>query len=347
MKKNKFLTLYFLLLFGFTHTEIQAQKVATSALQFLKVMPSARATAMGDAYAAMAWGLDAAYWNPGGVAGITSHEFNSTYTMWLFDTKQYALAYGLSLEGLGQFAFQFQMTDIGEIRETRVDMVGSDFWTTGIYNDGYTGRTFEPLSWLIGVSYAKKLTNEFSVGLTMKYVYESLWSGKSITITNAFNQPHEVNTYTRALLFDFGMRFNTGYKSIQIGAAVQNFGADIKFANEEYPAPMTLRLGIKSDLMGQNGLLYESQNNRISVDYDMIQPNDYSRQAHLGLEYSLWESIALRAGYKFNYDSDGLTLGAGVNGEIAGASLSFDYSYGDMGEFLGNVHRISLGVKLK
>jgi hypothetical protein len=93
--------------------------------------------------------------------------------------------------------------------------------------------------------------------------------------------------------------------------------------------------------------LYESQNNRISVDYDMIQPNDYSRQAHLGLEYSLWESIALRAGYKFNYDSDGLTLGAGVNGEIAGASLSFDYSYGDMGEFLGNVHRISLGVKLK
>jgi opacity protein-like surface antigen len=181
----------------------------------------------------------------------------------------------------------------------------------------------------------------------MKYVYESLFSEKSITIINTYGQPEEMRTYTRAMLFDFGMKFNTGYRNIQIGAAIQNFGADIKFARENYPAPMILRLGIAGDLVGQNALIHESQNNRLTVDYDMIQPNDYARQAHLGLEYSLMEVVALRAGYKFNYDSDGLTFGAGANTDIAGANISFDYSFGTMGEYLGNVHRLSLGVKLK
>ena len=41
----------------------------------------------------------------------------------------------------------------------------------------------------------------------------------------------------------------------------------------------------------------------------------------------------LRGGYKFNYDEDGLTLGAGVNVKVAGTQIRLDYAYGSFGIF--------------
>jgi hypothetical protein len=54
--------------------------------------------------------------------------------------------------------------------------------------------------------------------------------------------------------------------------------------------------------------------------------------------------LALRGGYKFNYDFDGLTFGAGISHAIEGLMISADYSYGAMGVYLGNVQRISIGL---
>ncbi|MEI6053715.1 MAG: hypothetical protein WCQ44_13500, partial [Opitutaceae bacterium] len=44
--------------------QMHEQKVGTTSLQFLKVMPTARATAMGDAFGSLASGADASFWNP-------------------------------------------------------------------------------------------------------------------------------------------------------------------------------------------------------------------------------------------------------------------------------------------
>ena len=48
--------------------------------------------------------------------------------------------------------------------------------------------------------------------------------------------------------------------------------------------------------------------------------------------------MILRGGYKFNYDTEGLTLGAGL--KLKG--LGVDYSYCSYGEYLSAVHRFSL-----
>jgi len=45
-----------------------AQKVGTTSMQFLKVMPVARATALGDAFVALAEGVESVFWNPSGLA---------------------------------------------------------------------------------------------------------------------------------------------------------------------------------------------------------------------------------------------------------------------------------------
>lgn len=350
-RKQSTIIMAFVLLCACAFQTAKAQKVGTSSLQFLKVMPTARATALGEAYVAFGSGIDGIFWNPAMLTGITGHEATSTYTQWLFDTKQYALAYGLSLGSLGRAGIQFQVTDIGSINETSVENLGyTDYQNNsnpGSFHDGLTGRTFTPNSWVLGLSYAQQMTDHFSMGLTAKYVSESLWDGSTITAPDIYGNLQTFNTSVKMVLFDFGMLYNTGYRTLRIGTSVQNFGAQVRFAQEAYPAPMVFRLGLAVDVIGKNALLSESSNNCMTLTTDIIQPNDYDQQLHFGAEYMFANLFALRVGYKWNYDADGLTFGGGANFDLDLIVISADYSYGSMSQYLTNVHRISLGVKFK
>jgi hypothetical protein len=59
--------------------------------------------------------------------------------------------------------------------------------------------------------------------------------------------------------------------------------------------------------------------------------------------------LALRAGYKFNYDSDAYTLGAGLRWKMGGKgrALTADFAYSglksDAGKFFDAPLRLSLG----
>ncbi len=347
MNKSFFVLVPLLLLAGGLE-KVTAQKVGTSSLQFLKVMPTARATAMGDAFVTLASGADAVFWNPAGLASAQSHQLSTTLTLWLFDTYQSALGYALPLGDAGTLGFQFQFVSYGAIEETRVDQL-QFVGTPGnlVYNPGLTGSTFTPTTFLAGVSFARQLTANFSTGVNIKFVYESLYGASSFTVVNPSTGAQETyNTSANVVLFDFGMLYETGYRSIRIGASVQNFGGQVKFAQEGYPAPLAFRLGTAADMIGPSALLMPDDVHRLTVAFDLFQPNDYAQQMHMGLEYSFQEIFALRAGYKANYDNDGLNFGAGVKLALGDVGLGFDYSYGAMGDYLGSVHRISLGVVL-
>lgn len=320
-----------------------AQKVGSTAMQFLKVMPVARATALGDAYSVLASGADAVFWNPSGVALVGSHEFSSTYVSWIFDTRQGALSYATRLGEIGAVGVQIQYVDFGEFEET----TNARPYIKDIEFPGLTGRTFRPFSYLVGITYARSLTDRFSIGLSAKYAHESLFDGQMVSAMVTQGTFEEVKTWTDGLLFDFGIRYHTGFRSVQIGAAVQNFGADVEFAKESNPVPLLFRFGIAGNIMGPDALLFPEMDNRLTAAFDLFQPNDYSQQAHLGLEYEFAGSFALRGGYKFNYDYEKLTLGGGVRHTLGSVGLSVDYSYGSIGTYLGKVHRISLGATLQ
>jgi hypothetical protein len=319
-----------------------AQKVGSTSMQFLHVMPCARATALGDAYSVWASGAEAVFWNPAGLALVQTHEFSTTYINWIMDSQQGALSYAAWLGDFGAVGLQVQYVDFGIFDET-VD--------TFPYNKNpdapsLTGRTFRPFSYLLGATYARSLTDKFSTGITVKYAHESLFNGQAVAARVIKGEYETVNTWADGLLFDFGVRYNTGYRTIQVAASVQNFGADVKYAKESSPVPLLFRFGIAADLIGVNALLVPQEDNRLSMAFDLFQPNDYTQQAHLGIEYEYAGAFALRGGYKFNYDYQGLTLGAGFRHTIAPVRLSLDYSYASIGTYLGNVQRISLGAAL-
>jgi hypothetical protein len=323
-------------------TTVYSQKVGTTSMQFLKVMPCARATALGDAYSVLASGAEAAFWNPSGIALVQNSELSSTYMMWMMDTKIGALSFASSLHDYGAIAVSLQYVDYGEMEEA-------------IWNRAYisttpypylTGKTFNPFAYVVALSYAINLTDKFSTGLSVKYAHESLYNGSTYNAMIREGDYETVNTWGGGLLFDFGMHYNTGYKSIQLGIAIQNFGASIKYAKEASTVPLQFRWGVAADLFGKDALLLNMDDNRLTLAFDLFQPNDYAQQEHLGLEYEFAGVIALRGGYKFNYDSEGLTAGLGIKQAIGQVKFSFDYSYGSVSNFLGDVHRISLGVAL-
>jgi hypothetical protein len=324
-------------------TALHAQKVGSTSMQFLKVMPCARATALGEAYTVWATGAEAVFWNPAGLAVLENMALSTTYINWLFDAQQGALSYALAIRGFGAVGLQVQYVDFGEFEETTNDRP----YISNPDGPGLTGKTFRPYSYLVGISYARYLTDRFSVGVSMKYAHESLFDGNKVTAQVRQNVFEEVNTWANGLLFDFGIRYNTGYRSIYLGSAVQNFGGDVKYAKESNPVPLLFRFGIGANVIGPEGVLVSgSKDSRLAMAYDIFHPNDYAQQVHAGLEYEYGGIFALRGGYKFNYDFDGLTLGAGFKHAFEGLKISIDYSYGDMGTYLGNVQRFSIGLIL-
>ena len=319
-----------------------SQKVGSTSMQFLEVMPVARATALGDAYSVWATGADAVFWNPGGLALIQNQEISSTFIKWIFDTRQGALSYAVPVGDIGAFGVQVQYVDFGTFEEA----VATRPYINREVNPGLTGNTFHPFSYLVGVSYARNLTDRFSTGVTVKYARESLYNGGMITTQISQGSFEEVKTWANGVMFDFGIHYNTGFRTIQIGASVQNFGGNVTFAKQSSPVPLLFRWGIAADVIGRNAMLSSDEENRLGVAFDLYQPNDYGQQEHIGAEYEYAGAFALRAGYKFNYDFEGLTLGAGVKQPLGSVVLTLDYSYGSIGTYLGSAHRISLGARI-
>lgn len=323
-------------------TAVFPQKVGTTSMQFLKVMPCARGTALGDAYSVLASGAEAVFWNPASISRVQNQEVSSTYMMWMMDTKLGAISYAASLNNYGAIGVSMQYVDYGEMEEAIWNRPYSKYDPF----PGLTGRKFKPYAYVVGVSYAKQLTEKFSTGLSIKYAYESLFDGSKVNTMVSQGVYEDVNTWGQGFLFDFGMYYNTGFRSVQLAIAIQNFGADIKYAKEASPVPLQFRWGVSADLVGGDALLANVKNNRLTLAFDLFQPNDYAQQEHLGLEYEFAGIFALRGGYKFNYDSEGFTAGCGIKQSVGSLNLIFDYSYGSVSNYLGDVHRISLGAAL-
>jgi len=89
------------------------------------------------------------------------------------------------------------------------------------------------------------------------------------------------------------------------------------------------------------------QRNHITFAVDALHPNDNSESVSFGAEYGYRDLFAMRAGWQRLNQQDaegGLTLGAGVRGEMNNAlAFRFDYAYSDQGR-LTQAHRFTVGV---
>jgi len=306
--KNKILIGVALLLLS-TFAFAQA-KVGTAAAQFLEIPVGARSVGMGDVFLATADDASAIFYNPAGLANLTRREATFTHTMWPAGINHEFAAVVLPINKIGG------VVGISAIGLTTGSMVER---TPG--RPEGTGRTFSASDLAAGVTYSRKMTDRFAVGVTWKYIGE-----------------YYADVTAHSWAMDIGTLFQTSFKSLRIGMNFCNFGPDITMLQTPYPLPMAFHFGLAGEVI-DNG------QHKVTLGWEGSHPNDNLEKFQVGLEYWFNNMFAVRGGYKFGaWDADRLGVGAGAKIPIGTTTIKADYAFSDMQE-LKSVHRFSLGLE--
>ncbi len=309
------------------HAQVFAEfnKAGRTSLQFLKIGIGARSAGLGEACIADLRGVNSVFWNPAGLTEIRAVEAAFDYVNWIADLNVMAAAAGYNIEGIGAFAIHYVGLNYGDLDEALVTSP-----TGGI--DSRTGNTFTGSDMAIGVSFARKFLDNLSIGVNVKYVQEDLFSYK-----------------TSLWAIDVGSYYDTGWRGIRLAMAAQNFAKQARFMEtkqdyeQSYDIPLLFRLGWSIDLAGGEDLFLggDPESHKLTFNMDALHSNDYAERLHVGIEYSFLNMFSLRSGYRFNYEEGQISLGGGINYQMADINFQFDYAYVDY-DFLDSTHRFSI-----
>lgn len=333
MKKRIFITLIssvFIVMMNLGNpglVQAQTPKVAQAGMSWLNMPVGARAAGMGYASVAVSDDASSFFWNPAGYAFSSGTNFFAHKTNWIADINVSSAAVSHNLGRYGIYGLNVTSVDWGVFHGTRRADNDAGYVETG---------TFSPASSSIGLSYAYRITNEFGVGLNVKYLHERLGS----TLVGSFDSPETVTARMNLFAIDFGTLYYIGFHDLRVGMSLKNFSNEEAYRAETFPLPMTFRLGLAMDMLKLTNI---NPMHELTLAADFIHSRDFSERVNLGVEYGFRDLLFLRGGYKFNYDIESLSIGGGVKVEAAGVSLTIEYAHLQMDVF-SNVNMFSLMV---
>lgn len=310
------------------------KKLAQTGFQFLSVISDAKAAGMAGAVNSLEIGSGSLFFNPACLAGLNRRvEVTASMNNWIADIKhlQFSMAVNLTpgSDNLGVFGLSFQNVDYGEILSTTVD---PDVNSTKGYFD--IGSIF-PQAYSVGIGYAKKLSDRFSVGGQIKYVSQDL--GQSIVPGDSL--PVKESFDLKPMAFDFGTLFKTGIKSLAFGMSVRHFSKEIRYVEEGFQLPLIFTLGISMDVM--EFVEQAKPNHSLIVSVDATHDRSYQEQLLIGMNYTFMNMLSIRAGYISGDDLEDVSFGFGVSQ----FGFDLDYGYTPYSVF-GNIQRMTARFKL-
>jgi len=338
--KNRFQFLLYTCFIIFTAI-IQAQigaeinKSGSTSAQFLKIGIGPRAIGMGGAFTAVANDANAMYWNPAGLSRMYSREAYFNHVDWISDVNLDYAGFAVDVAELGTLGAFVSVLSMGDMPVRTLEKPEG------------TGELFSSGSMLIGISYARNLTEDFSIGFNAKYINEYIWNesaiGFAVDIGTLYTIPFLNRFSIGASISNFGPKMQlSGRDIIQttvVGSGTGNIiNTDIQL--DKFELPLIFRFGLSVDAI-------KDANNRLTIAADAIHPNDNTEYVNTGLEYTWNEIFFIRGGYKSLFEKEGeqgLTLGVGINYRVIETlRIKIDYAYQDFGR-LNNVQYFALGI---
>ena len=340
---RRVLSLLMLLAIVGTMPALALEKIGTTSMQVLKLPVSVRGIAMGNAMSGAANGVEAVWWNPGALTEVKHNDAQ---------VAQINLPADIQLNSL---ALAFRVGDYQAFSVQAINLFTDDMPIRTWERPQGTGENFNASDLAIGVGYARKLTDKFSLGGNVRYLRSALedesYSGVSV---------------------DLGTLYKTGLRSLRLGMAIQNLGPDVEYSGtfldyrnqvdndnqllernyEGASLPTLFRLGVAFDLFQMLAWQHD-EDHAIQIALEMNHPNDNRERLNLGGEYGWRERLFLRAGGKFAYDEESFALGFGLALPLADHyRFKFDYAYSHWGllseaadGFMAQPHRFGLGFE--
>ena len=234
------------------------RRVITTAVPFLRISPDARSGALGDAGVAISADANSTYWNIAKLAFVKNdYGFSLSYTPWLAKiindmslsylsgyykiNKEQTVGIALSYFDLGNITFRQGPDDLG--------------------------MDFNPREFSFQGSYSRLLTEEMSVGVTLKFI-------KSNLTGNVFSSTEESQAGV-SLGADIGwywhhdMSFLGNDSNIALGASISDIGSKMTYSTEDQKnfIPTNLRVGtaLKTHLDPYNTLTLALDFNKLMV----------------------------------------------------------------------------------
>lgn len=317
-------------------TTVTGQRAVTVAAPFLQISPDSRSAALGDAGVAIANNANAIYWNPAALAMMDNRfGVNLNFTPWLRslipDINHYYLPAYLNLgEQTGTVGLSLTYFSLGRI-------VFTD-------NNGVGQGDFNANEFAITGAYARKLSQQLSIGVALKYIYSNL--AGNANVSGVQFDPGTSFAGDIGLLYRKPLRGNHEFSS---ALSLTNLGAKMNYrgnSNDRDFLPATIRVGAayKRQLDETNVVTFTLDLAKLMVPSDPAARADESvlsgiftsftdgpelQEINLGggIEYTYNSLFSARAGYFYESPQQGdrqyISMGVGVNYE----KFAFDFAF--------------------
>lgn len=337
MKQDKYILIVCILLVGGIAAEktqaqlvpnLGGQRAGISAFQFLKIGAGARGVAMGESFVAVANDVSSIYWNPAGLVQFPENAIIASHTEYVVDIRH------------AFFGVVYHVTDGDAVGVSFTSLYMDDMEITTETQPFGTGRFFTFGDVAVGMSYAKKMTEKFSFGITVRYAEETLDM-----------------LAMRSVMVDLGTYYWTGLGTTRFAVVISNFGADAEPTGtftrfdgtpvsqfQKFSLPTLFRLGVAFDPIVDD-------DQQLTASIQLNHPNDNSEHFRIGFEYSWMKTFFVRGGFKrtigqpiFSSDAtseEDFALGAGVKAPLTFSEVSADYAFVNFNR-LGSTHRIAI-----
>jgi hypothetical protein len=310
--------------FGQILPNFGGQRAGLSTLSFLKNDMNPRSVAMGGASVALPGDIMSVYTNPASVAEVKDLSFGVSNYFVGAGANQGLVTAIIPTKSASSFGITVNTLNSGAME------VRTEFQPMG------TGQKTYANNLAAGLTYSKILSDQFSFGVTMKYIYEQL-----------------AEYYNHTAAVDVGFKYNTDFKDLSFAVMMQNFSGSSSLSGDErevdfnrsgmsldnYTVPNVFKLGVSMKPV-------EVGNHALLTTFELNHPNDNAENYRIGAEYQYLDLLQVRAGYKFNVLGQRFpTFGIGIHHSIGAHPMQINYAVNPT-NYLGVQHAVSFGLSI-
>lgn len=278
------------------------EEVDNTGAAFITIDPFPRSSGMGSSCTGLSDGITSLYFNPGGLSLSKGDIISATHCEWFQGMRFENLALSRNMGNRGTLGANVKGFYTGGMEKRSSDVPHPESSFGAYFLD-------------FGITYSKRFFYCLPIGFSVRGIYES------------------IDEYTAVGgCLDFGLVYLTGIDGLQIGVSAKNIGSDMKFREEEFKLPSSIRIGAGYTTMGDN----------LIITTDMFKRGKDDAVVNIGGEFTILNTLCLRMGLngetrKDIGDAAGISAGAGFTiGDII-----IDYGFVNY-DYLGMTHRFGI-----
>lgn len=294
------------------------------AVPIIAVSPDARAGGMGDVGAATSPDAAAVYWNTGKLAFLEdgTNTLSMSYTPWLNrlvnDINLAHVSYATKFDDRQGLAIAMRYFSLGEINFRD--------------QDNQPQGTGQPYELTLNAGYGLQLSNNFSMGVGLRFIYSDLTNGlqtAGIETTPGSSLAADLGFYYQSDRISMG---GGQYQSFSGGLNISNVGGKISYGTSQesadfLPANMRLGAGYHLDIDRYNRFSFYADLNKLLVPTPPVRDDNGEITAGLDDNVSAFQGVF----QSFN-DAPG---GTGEELEEVNINLGAEYWYDNKFAFRG------------